>query len=232
MNDRHLIIFCGMMKSGNHAIIKWVFENILRNLLPENMIESRKLAYNENVKIGNLMAFYNDVTRNPPPLNYITPCRITMVSLEEEYTDFDKIPILKGTKWKTINTVFIFRDLKNMVASRKKSKEYSEQFFGDTKRMCDLWKKMREDYVKVKMANMKNCFGISYDEVVSDGDSDLIEDLNWKKKLRFDQVPRITSNNHKPGWSSFQDDKFTERHKQLSNEDVEFIDQFLKQVKK
>lgn len=221
-----LIIFYGMMKSGNHAIIKWVFENALRNVLPESTIQGQKIGYNENIKVGNLLAFYNDVSRNPPPPNYLTPCKITMISMEDKYED--ELPVLKDVKWGSIHKVFIFRDLKNMIASRKRSREYSEKCFGTTEKMCEMWKKLWEDYAKVVITETETTHLAIYDKIVSSGDSYLIEQLELKRFLRFDKIPRIVSSGHKPGWSSFTDDKFTERHKQLSIEDTEFIDQFMK----
>lgn len=220
-----------MMKSGNHAIIKWVFENALRMVVPETVIQKQKIGYNENLKVSDLLAFYNDVTRNPPPPDYITRCRITMISVEDEYEDVDKIPIIKDMEWDTVQQVFIFRDLKNMIASRKKSLEYSEEFFGTTETMCDLWKTLWEKYDKVKSETPKTTHLAIYDKIVSNGDSDLIDALGIKKVLKFNQIPRIVSQEHKPGWSSFSDNKFTERHKQLSSEDTEFIDQFMKTIK-
>lgn len=220
-----LIIFCGMMKSGNHAIIKWVFENALRNVLPETVIQSKRIGYNENIKVGNKLAFYNDITRNPPPPNYMTPCEITFVSLEDEYVEIDKLPHFKNVEWDSVHTVFIFRDLKNMIASRKLAKEYSEFYFGNVETMCQIWKRMCDDYERVK--NKTNVYSMNYDELVKNGDSNLIEQLDLKRFLRFDQIPRIQSRDHKPGWSSFSDDKFTERHKQLNDNDLQIIDDFL-----
>jgi hypothetical protein len=227
ISDNRLIIFYGMMKAGNHAIIKWIFENALRMDLKESVIQRQKIRYNENSKVGNLLAFYNDVTRNPPPPRYITPCKITIISLEEEYEELENIPLFKDMKWKSVHKVFIFRDLKNMIASRKKSREYSERFFGTTESMCKLWKTLHEKYEYTKNLEPKTTHLALYDKIVSNGDSDLIELLELKRTFRFNQIPRIMSNNHKPGWSSFTDDKFTERHKQLNKEDNDFIDKFL-----
>lgn len=228
---RRLIVFYGMMKSGNHAIIKWVFENALRMVLSEEVIQRQKIGYNENSKVGDLLVFYNDITRNPPPLDYITPCKITIISIEDEYEEIDNIPIIKDIEWTMVNKVFIFRDLKNMIASRKKSVEYSEEFFGTTKIMCEIWKTLWENYEKIKTDDPLNTHLAIYDKIVSNGDSELMDLIGIKKTFRFNQIPRIVSSEHKPGWSSFRDDKFTERHKQLSSDDIEFIDNFLKHVK-
>jgi len=230
-NEFHLIIVYGMMKSGNHAIIKWLFENALRMVISEQVIQKQKIGYKENLKVGDLLTFYNDISRNPPPTDYITPCKITMISVEDEYEPLENIPIIRDVEWKSIQKVFIFRDLKNMIASRKKSREYSEKYFGTTEVMCETWKTLWEAYKRVKEETPKFTQLAIYDKIVSDGDSELVENLGLKKCLRFDQIPRITSKEHKPGWSSFDDDNFTERHKQLSQEDVEFVDNFVSSIK-
>jgi hypothetical protein len=222
---KRLIIFYGMMKSGNHAIIKWVFENALRQFIPEEQIQAMKLGYTEQVKIGNAVAFYNDIIRFPPKSDFMTPCSFTLVSIEEEFAE---IPphILKDTKWESIHKVFIFRDLKNMVASRKFSREYSVQHFGTTKTICKLWKNMLD-----ASKNVLDSIHVSYDELVQNGDSDLIERLGIKPlahRLRFDQIPRIVSNTHKPGWSSFPGDtNFTKRGEKLNMEDYKIIEPYL-----
>lgn len=221
-----LTVFYGMMKSGNHAIIKWVFENALRQFITEDQIQTLKLGYNENSRIGNAIAFYNDVVNNPVPPSHMVPCKITLMSIEEEYHE---IPVLKDVKWESVHKVFLFRNLKNMVASRKRSKEYSVKFFGNTQTMCNKWKKLNDAYTKIKSKFPETTHRVSYDELVVNGDSNLIENLGMKKFLEFRHIPRIISNNHKPGWSSFPgNDKFNERFKALSEEDNKYIDEYIK----
>lgn len=221
-NGKKLIIFYGMMKSGNHAIIKWVFENVLRQYATNDQINEMKLCYIENGRIGNALAFYNDVTLNPISPSYLIPCKVTMVSVEEEYSEFIP-PSLKNENWESVIEVFIFRDLKNMISSRKNCREYNEKYFGTTVSMCKKWKELRK-----KALEIPNSIIVNYDELVSTGDSTLIEDLGIPKVLKFSDIPRIVSNNHKPGWSSFPgDENFNERYKKLDYDDSKFVDLFL-----
>ena len=68
----------------------------------------------------------------------------------------------------------------------------------------------------------------SYDQLIDNGDSTLIESLGIPKSLTFKEVPRIISNNHKPGWSSFPGNThFNQRHKALDEKDSQFINLFL-----
>jgi hypothetical protein len=233
ISNKKLIIFYGMMKSGNHAIIKWVFENGLRQFLNNEDINKNptKCCYNENTRIGDIISFYNDVILNPPPREHIIPTKITMVSMEDEYNE---LPVMKDVKFKEVYKVFIFRDIKNMIASRKKSKEYQSQngknYFGSTAEMCKRYDNLFNSYKKLK--NGKNVILVSYDQLIKNGDSNLIETLDIPKKLKFNQIPRIISNNHKPGWSSFPGNvNFNNRKQYLENNDIKLIDRFLEQRK-
>jgi hypothetical protein len=118
------IIFYGLKRSGNHAIIHWIIHNLSKNKIIKETLQSSVFETDDGP--NGTLVFFNDITNTTltikPIINKYLKYKIKIASVEEHYVDpFNtlmarildtNIPIIK---------IFIFRSPMNCFASRIKS---------------------------------------------------------------------------------------------------------------
>jgi hypothetical protein len=215
MTTNNSLIFYGLMKSGNHAIIHWLAKALLYNSETSGLYNSEtsglynmtlKEDYGTMIYVGglepgfsNYLVFFNDCTRTVIQImgliNKYNDYENILASVEDCYKSKERLivePILRRPR-----QVFIFRDLKNCFKSRKK-------MFPNSKK---LLKTTIDVYLKLYNESQKDpeCLVILYDKWKSSKEyrQEILESLGFQvNEKTLELIPQIKIGPGAPSFSS------------------------------